>query len=103
VGDFPTLERPAAAQSIHAADPGLAYVLFTSGSTGRPKGVAMGAQPLAHLMEFHAAHPRLGRPARTLRFTDVSGQNKMCSIVTERRKHNRTCIIPGIIPGRPLR
>lgn len=50
----------------------LAYVLFTSGSTGRPKGVAMRAAPLAHLIAWHVAHPRLGKRARTLQFAPLS-------------------------------
>lgn len=69
VGAVPTLERPAPAA---ARLPGLAYVLFTSGSTGRPKGVAMGDVPLRHLIAWHAAHPRLGRAARTLQFAPLS-------------------------------
>jgi len=73
VGTLPTLDSPAPASSrLFAADAGLAYVLFTSGSTGRPKGVAMGQTPLAHLIEFHASHRRLGRPARTLQFAPLS-------------------------------
>lgn len=56
----------------------LAYVLFTSGSTGRPKGVAMRRRAVAHLIEWHRAHARLGRPVRTLQFAplgfDVSFQ-----------------------------
>lgn len=56
----------------------LAYILFTSGSTGTPKGVAMRADPVERLIAWHAAHPRLGRPARTLQFAplgfDVSWQ-----------------------------
>src|SRR5688572_25112460 len=50
----------------------LAYILFTSGSTGRPKGVAMRRAPLAHLVEWHVAHDRLGRAARTLQFAPLS-------------------------------
>jgi amino acid adenylation domain-containing protein len=50
----------------------LAYVLFTSGSSGRPKGVAMRSRALAQLMAWHGAHPRLGRPARTLQFAPLS-------------------------------
>lgn len=60
--------------TVHASPPPtlalgeLAYVLFTSGSTGRPKGVAMRSAVLARLIGWHAAHPRLGRAARTLQF-----------------------------------
>jgi len=72
-GRFPTLAAPAPAGTpVHGAEPDLAYVLFTSGSTGRPKGVAMGCEPLAHLTDWHAAHPRLGREARTLLFAPLS-------------------------------
>ena len=56
----------------------LAYVLFTSGSTGVPKGVAMRASVVDRLIDWHVAHPRLGRAARTLQFAplgfDVSYQ-----------------------------
>ena len=73
VGELPTLERPAPRQAApHGAMPDLTYVLFTSGSTGRPKGVAMGATPLSHLIQWHADHPRLGLPARTLQFAPLS-------------------------------
>ncbi|RZI85660.1 MAG: amino acid adenylation domain-containing protein, partial [Rubrivivax sp.] len=73
VGAFPTLDQPAPAQAApHAAASDLAYVLFTSGSTGRPKGVAMGSLPLRHLIEWHATHPVLGQPARTLQFAPLS-------------------------------
>ena len=73
VGDFPTLEQPAARGGrLHASNDDLAYVLFTSGSTGRPKGVAMPVTPLAHLIQFHADHPRLGKTARTLQFAPLS-------------------------------
>jgi len=73
VGDFPTLEKPAArGERLHASNDDLAYVLFTSGSTGRPKGVAMPVTPLAHLIQFHAEHPRLGKTARTLQFAPLS-------------------------------
>jgi amino acid adenylation domain-containing protein len=73
VGELPSFERPAPQSSaVFAAEAGLTYVLFTSGSTGRPKGVAMGEAPLAHLIDFHAAHPRLGQPARTLQFAPLS-------------------------------
>lgn len=72
-GAFPTLAHPAPAGGApHGASSDLTYVLFTSGSTGRPKGVAMGAAPLAHLTDWHAAHERLGRPARTLLFAPLS-------------------------------
>jgi len=50
----------------------LAYVMFTSGSTGRPKGVAMPHRPLVNLLSWHARHPRLSQPARTLQFAPVS-------------------------------
>jgi len=64
----------------------LAYVLFTSGSTGRPKGVAMRRGPLARLIDWHVAHPRLGMPARTLQFApfgfDVSFQEIFSTFAT---------------------
>ncbi|HEY0133776.1 MAG TPA: non-ribosomal peptide synthetase, partial [Nannocystis sp.] len=64
----------------------LAYVLFTSGSTGRPKGVAMGHGALRNLVEWHVAHPRLGRSARTLQFAslnfDVSAQELLTTWAT---------------------
>ncbi|MFC4819710.1 non-ribosomal peptide synthetase [Dokdonella ginsengisoli] len=67
-----------AAQDLAPHTGELAYVLFTSGSTGRPKGVAMRRRAVAHLIDWHRAHPRLGRPARTLQFAplgfDVSFQ-----------------------------
>lgn len=73
VGAFPTLEAPApVATPPHGAADDLLYVLFTSGSTGRPKGVAMGQRPLANLVAWHAAHPRLGQAARTLQFAPLS-------------------------------
>jgi len=73
VSDFPTLEQPAKrGERLHASNDDLAYVLFTSGSTGRPKGVAMPATPLAHLIQFHTEHPRLGKTARTLQFAPLS-------------------------------
>jgi amino acid adenylation domain-containing protein len=50
----------------------LAYVMFTSGSTGRPKGVTMPHRPLVNLLSWHARHPRLMQPARTLQFAPVS-------------------------------
>ena len=73
VGDFPCLASPRVrSEAPHAGSGDLVYVLFTSGSTGRPKGVAMGVAPLAHLTAWHAAHPRLGQPARTLQFAPLS-------------------------------
>lgn len=73
VGDLPSLSNPAPVQPApHAAENDLTYVLFTSGSTGRPKGVAMGSRPLRSLIEWHASHPRLGQPARTLLFAPLS-------------------------------
>ncbi|MBX3622878.1 MAG: amino acid adenylation domain-containing protein [Rhizobacter sp.] len=73
VGTVPTLEAPAPpVPAPFAAEPDLVYVLFTSGSTGRPKGVAMGATPLHELIRWHATHPRLGQPARTLQFAPLS-------------------------------
>jgi amino acid adenylation domain-containing protein len=73
VGQFPTLAAPARPSvQPYAAQPGLTYVLFTSGSTGTPKGVAMGDLPLRHLIDWHAAHRHLGRPARTLQFAPLS-------------------------------
>lgn len=73
IGDFPRLNEPApAADPVFGAEADLSYVLFTSGSTGKPKGVALGARPLAHLIDHHATHPRLGRPARTLQFAPLS-------------------------------
>ena len=73
IGDFALLDSPAAcSQPPFAAHPDLCYVLFTSGSTGKPKGVALGNRPLAHLIAFHAADPRLGQPARTLQFAPLS-------------------------------
>ena len=50
----------------------LAYVLFTSGSTGRPKGVAMRTAAVSGLIDWHVAHPRLGKSARTLHFAPLS-------------------------------
>lgn len=65
--------RAAASLVSTALAPGeLAYVLFTSGSSGRPKGVAMRSAVLARLIGWHAAHPRLGRPARTVQFAPLS-------------------------------
>jgi amino acid adenylation domain-containing protein len=64
----------------------LIYVLFTSGSSGRPKGVAMRSAVLARLVAWHADHPRLGRPARTLQFAplsfDVSFQEMLTTFAT---------------------
>ncbi|HET9482462.1 MAG TPA: non-ribosomal peptide synthetase [Xanthomonadales bacterium] len=68
----PAADRAAPFDAAPARDDALAYVLFTSGSTGRPKGVAMRRAPLAHLVAWHAAHPRLGKPARTLQFAPLS-------------------------------
>ena len=73
VPELPTLAAPAPVGPLPHADTGdLVYVLFTSGSTGRPKGVAMGCSPLAHLIGWHLAHPRLGQAARTLQFAPLS-------------------------------
>lgn len=74
LGPLPSLARPApsAGAPTSAAGAAATYVLFTSGSTGRPKGVAMGERPLAHLVDWHVRHPRLGRPARTLQFAPLS-------------------------------
>ena len=73
VGNLPTLASLApSGPPLHAGDGDLVYVLFTSGSTGRPKGVAMGAGPLAGLIDWHVRHPRLGQPARTLQFAPLS-------------------------------
>src|SRR5690606_20482005 len=72
LGPLPGLSSPAPHTLPHAGEGELAYVLFTSGSTGRPKGVAMGPRPLAHLVDWHAAHPRLGRPAVTALFAPLS-------------------------------
>jgi len=69
---LPTLEHPAPRVDTHGAEADLTYVLFTSGSSGRPKGVAMGEGPIARLIEWQAAHPRLGQPARTLLFAPFS-------------------------------
>ncbi len=72
-GNLPTLASLApSGPPLHAGDGDLVYVLFTSGSTGRPKGVAMGAGPLAGLIDWHVRHPRLGQPARTLQFAPLS-------------------------------
>lgn len=72
----------------------LAYVLFTSGSTGRPKGVAMRRRAVAHLIEWHRAHARLGRPARTLQFAplgfDVSFQEIFSTLAC-----GGTLVLPG--------
>lgn len=73
VGALPKVDHPApVAAAPHGAIDGLAYVLFTSGSTGRPKGVAMSRGPLAHLIDWHRTHPRLGKTARTLQFAPLS-------------------------------
>lgn len=56
---------------LSAVSADLAYVLFTSGSTGRPKGVAMRRAAFSALIEWHAGHPRLGTPARTLQFAPL--------------------------------
>ncbi|CBL44149.1 hypothetical protein HDN1F_05660 [gamma proteobacterium HdN1] len=73
VKTFPTLDNPPTGQtSPYLGDHDLIYILFTSGSTGRPKGVAMGVSPLAHLIDWHAQHPRLGQAARTLQFAPLS-------------------------------
>ena len=64
----------------------LAYVLFTSGSTGRPKGVAMRTAAVEALLQWHCAHARLGKPARTLQFApfgfDVSFQEIFSTLWT---------------------
>jgi amino acid adenylation domain-containing protein len=79
-------ELPSAAAASALQRGELAYVLFTSGSTGTPKGVAMRASALAGLMQWHAAHPRLGRAARTLQFAplgfDVSFQEIVSTLAT---------------------
>lgn len=72
LASLPTLEHPAPRVDTHGAEADLAYVLFTSGSGGRPKGVAMGQGPIAQLIDWQAAHPRLGQPARTLLFAPFS-------------------------------
>jgi len=72
LGPLPRLDAMQAHTRPHAGEAELAYVLFTSGSTGRPKGVAMGPQPLAHLIDWHAAHPRLGQAAVTALFAPLS-------------------------------
>ncbi len=72
LGPLPRLDAMQAHTRPHAGEGELTYVLFTSGSTGRPKGVAMGPQPLAHLIDWHAAHPRLGQPAVTALFAPLS-------------------------------
>lgn len=63
-----------------------AYLLFTSGSSGRPKGVLMCSTALAALIGWHAEHPRLGVPARTLQFApfgfDVSFQEMLSTFAT---------------------
>lgn len=72
LGPLPRLAAPRPHTRPHAGTDELAYVLFTSGSTGRPKGVAMGPRPLAHLIDWHAAHARLGQPAITALFAPLS-------------------------------
>ncbi len=72
LGPLQRLDAMQAHTRPHAGEGELTYVLFTSGSTGRPKGVAMGPQPLAHLIDWHAAHPRLGQPAFTALFAPLS-------------------------------
>jgi len=73
VPEFPTLDKPGPhAKAPFGATEDLLYVLFTSGSTGKPKGVAMGTRPLAHLIDWHARHDRLGQRARTLQFAPLS-------------------------------
>lgn len=72
LGALPRLAAPRPHTQPHAGTDELAYVLFTSGSTGRPKGVAMGPRPLAHLIDWHAAHARLGTPAVTALFAPLS-------------------------------
>jgi amino acid adenylation domain-containing protein len=82
VGDVAVSDIPPVVEDPDA----LAYVLFTSGSTGRPKGVAMRRGPLARLIDWHVAHPRLGMPARTLQFAplgfDVSFQEIFSTLAT---------------------
>ncbi len=72
LGPLPRLDAMQAHTRPHAGQAELAYVLFTSGSTGRPKGVAMGPRPLAHLIDWHAVHPRLGQSAVTALFAPLS-------------------------------
>lgn len=72
LGPLPRIHAPRPHTRPHAGEGELAYVLFTSGSTGRPKGVAMGPRPLAHLIDWHAAHPRLGQTAVTALFAPLS-------------------------------
>ncbi len=80
-------DSPASTPSTSSLCSGdLAYVLFTSGSTGRPKGVAMRAAAVAALIDWHVAHPRLGKPMRTLHFAplsfDVSFQEILSTFAT---------------------
>jgi amino acid adenylation domain-containing protein len=72
IGALPRLDSAAPHSAPHAGADALTYVLFTSGSTGRPKGVAMGPRPLEHLIDWHAAHSRLGRAAVTAGFAPLS-------------------------------
>lgn len=62
------------------------YLLFTSGSSGRPKGVLMRSASIAALVDWHAQHPRLGLPARTLQFApfgfDVAFQEILSTFVS---------------------
>jgi amino acid adenylation domain-containing protein len=80
----PTNPPNAAATAPQRGD--LAYVLFTSGSTGRPKGVAMRTAAVSALIDWHVAHTRLGKPARTLHFAplsfDVSFQEILSTFAT---------------------
>lgn len=71
--DRPAIDRMPADKPTHiGTSEDLVYVMFTSGSTGRPKGVAMPHRPLVNLLSWHARHPRLMQPARTLQFAPVS-------------------------------
>jgi amino acid adenylation domain-containing protein len=79
-----TPNTPSSTASMQRGD--LAYVLFTSGSTGRPKGVAMRTAAVSALIDWHVAHPRLGKSARTLQFAplsfDVSFQEILSTFAT---------------------